>query len=396
MMPPLSLYVHFPWCVRKCPYCDFNSHELRSAVPEQDYIAALLRDIEFDRPRVRDREIISVFFGGGTPSLFSGEAVAALLDGIHGRLNPGTSVEITLEANPGTTEAGRFHAYRAAGINRISIGVQSFDDRQLKKLGRIHSAAQAQQALQMAKEAGLDNINLDLMFGLPGQGVEEALRDLETAVALNPAHISWYQLTLEPNTYFYKHPPALPDDAQLWEMQRRGQALLAAHGFRQYEVSAYARPGYQCRHNLNYWQFGDYLGVGAGAHGKLTEPGDFCIVRRARHRIPQTYLDAAGTPAAVTRQWRLRREDMILEFMMNALRLCGGFETSLFEQHTGLALESVREPLEKAAARGLLEWTAEKVKPTEQGMRFLNDLLELFLIPQTVDPDQVCYSVNHE
>ena len=393
---PLSLYVHFPWCVRKCPYCDFNSHELKAAVPEENYIKALLSDLEFDRPRLHGREIVSIFFGGGTPSLFSGAAMGRLLDGIGARSNPVADIEITLEANPGTTEAGRFHAYRAAGVNRISIGVQSFDDRQLKKLGRIHSAAEAKRAIQSAKDAGMDNLNIDLMFGLPQQGVEEALTDLEIAIAQDPAHISWYQLTLEPNTYFYKHPPALPEEAALWEMQQRGQAMLAAHGYRHYEVSAYTRPGYQCRHNLNYWQFGDYLGVGAGAHGKITYPGDFRIVRQARHRIPQTYMDKAGTPAAVARQWQLQREDIILEFMMNALRLCDGFDPSLFIRHTGLAVDAVREQLESAAEQGLLEWTEERVKPTDRGMWFLNDLLELFLNPAPVDPDQVCYPVNHE
>ena len=376
--PPLSLYVHFPWCVRKCPYCDFNSHEFKSTVPEKAYIDALLQDIEFNVDQVRDREVISLFFGGGTPSLFSEQAIQKLLDEVKNRLNLSSDIEITLEANPGTAEAGRFHGYGEAGVNRISIGVQSFDDRQLKKLGRIHNAEEAVRAIQMAKDGGIENINIDLMFGLPGQTIEAAMQDLEIAVAQAPTHISWYQLTIEPNTVFYKYPPSLPEDSLLWDMQQQGQALLAGHGYQQYEVSAYSQPEFQCRHNLNYWQFGDYLGIGAGAHSKITDTSPFLVQRCARHRLPQSYMDRAGTTAAVTQQKQLQREDIILEFMMNALRLNNGFDTSLFAQHAGLALDDVKGQLDKASEEGWIELTMNKIKPTKQGMQFLNNLLEIF------------------
>lgn len=376
--PPLSLYVHFPWCVRKCPYCDFNSHEIMTGIPENDYIAALFRDIEFETPRFHEREVVSVFFGGGTPSLFSPGALQTLLDGIRNRLNLAVGVEITLEANPGATETGHFRGYREAGVNRISIGVQSFNDRELIRLGRIHDSKEAGHAIQEAKAAGFENINIDLMFGLPDQTIGEAMTDLEAAVRHEPTHLSWYQLTIEPNTFFYKHPPLLPEDQALWDMQQQGQALLAEHGYRQYEISAYSKPGFQCRHNLNYWQFGDYVGIGAGAHSKVTDTRSGVIRRCNRHRIPQTYMDKAGSEASVTQRQELHRDEIILEFMMNALRLCDGFDPSLIAQHAGIPVDAVREQLDNAVEQGWIEWSMINIKPTKRGMQYLNNVLALF------------------
>jgi putative oxygen-independent coproporphyrinogen III oxidase len=378
-LPPLSLYVHFPWCVHKCPYCDFNSHEVKDGLPEVAYVDALLRDLEQDLPRVWGRSVVSVFLGGGTPSLFSPEALERLLSGLRARLPLVADAEITLEANPGTAEQARFSEYRAAGINRLSLGVQSFDDACLQRLGRIHGRAEAIAAVEMAHSAGFDNLNLDLMFALPGQDEAQAAADVATAIALGPAHISYYQLTLEPNTLFYARPPVLPDDDVAWHMQHAGQERLAAAGYAQYEVSAYARSGRQCRHNLNYWRFGDYLGLGAGAHAKLSDGAQQAIVRLAKQRNPRAYLDTAGSPACVQGEHSVESQNVGLEFMMNALRLVEGFEPALFAAHTGQPLTLVAGALHAAVARGLLEWSPTRIRPSAQGRRFLDDLLGLFV-----------------
>lgn len=376
--PPLSLYVHFPWCVRKCPYCDFNSHEVRGDLPEQDYLQALLRDLAYERGRVPKREVISVFIGGGTPSLLSGEALSALLDGIRGRLRLGAQSEITLESNPGTLTAERLRDYKHAGVNRLSIGVQSLRDPQLASLGRIHSGEEARRAFQAAREAGFDNINLDLMFGLPEDTREGALYDLTQAIALGPEHLSWYQLTIEPNTAFFRRPPPLPDDDALWEIYQDGQVALAAHGYVRYEVSAYARGEHHCRHNLNYWRFGDYLGIGAGAHGKISDPVEQRIVRTAKRRNPKIFMHGAGTAAAIQDEHRLGADETIVEFMINALRLRSGFPSTLFNQHTGLSIEIIEPSLIDAAQRGLIDYSSEHIQPTALGLRYLNELVYLF------------------
>ena len=332
---PLSLYVHIPWCVRKCPYCDFNSHALSGSLPERAYVDALLADLEQDLPWVQGREIQSIFIGGGTPSLFSVTAITELLAGLRERLMLAEDLEITLEANPGTVEQQRFCGYRAIGINRLSLGVQSFNPEQLRRLGRIHGRDEALGAFESALAAGFDNINLDLMYGLPAQSLEQALADVSEAIALGPAHISHYQLTLEPNTLFHKYPPALPDHDATWAMQLRCQQRLTAAGYRQYEVSAYARAGRRCRHNLNYWEFGDYLGIGAGAHGKLTDPARGLITRSWKRKNPKDYLQ----PERIGGHTHIAEEDLGLEFMMNALRLVEGFPSRLFRERTGLSLE---------------------------------------------------------
>ncbi len=381
-LPPLSLYVHVPWCVRKCPYCDFNSHEAGDGIPEAAYVEALIADLEQELPAVSGRSVVSVFIGGGTPSLLSGEALDRLLSAVRARVKLLPEAEITLEANPGTVEQGRFREYRAAGVNRLSIGVQSFADDMLARIGRIHGGADAVRAAETAHAAGFDNFNLDLMFGLPGQDVDGALADLRQAIALGPTHLSWYQLTLEPNTAFHHTPPVLPDDDLRYDMQVRGQALLAEAGFMNYEVSAYARDGFRCRHNLNYWQFGDYLGIGAGAHQKLTLPQPACIERTAKRRHPRDYLAGAGGAERIASHVALTREDTAFEFVMNALRLNEGFATRLFEERTGLPLKIIESPLREAEARGLASWDVRHVRPTELGRSHLNTLLELFLPAQ--------------
>lgn len=383
-LPPLSVYVHIPWCVRKCPYCDFNSHEMKGrepkdALPEGAYVDALLRDLEQDLPRVWGRRVVSVFIGGGTPSLFSAEAIDSLLSGLRARLAINANAEITLEANPGTAEQARFSEYRAAGVNRLSIGVQSFDDDLLQGLGRIHGRREAIAAAEMAHAAGFDNFNLDLMFALPQQTPAQASEDVATAISLEPTHISYYQLTLEPNTLFHVQPPVLPDEELAWQIQQAGQYQLAQAAYGQYEVSAYAKPERQCSHNLNYWQFGDYLGLGAGAHSKISDAAQQSITRLAKQRHPQAYLETAGTPAGVQTERVLTRADAGLEFMMNALRLNQGFAPALFTAHTGLPIQLLETPLRQAEERGLLEWTLEHIRPTEQGARFLDDLLALFI-----------------
>ncbi len=377
-LPPLSLYIHFPWCERKCPYCDFNSHQPRATIPEREYVEALLRDLADDLPSVWGRAVQTVFIGGGTPSLLSVEAIDRLLSGLRALLALRPDAEITLEANPGSAEQARFSEYRAAGINRLSIGVQSFSDDSLQRLGRIHGRREAIASAEMAHAAGFDNFNLDLMFALPQQNPAQAAEDVATAIALEPTHISYYQLTLEPNTRFFAQPPTLPDDDSAWRIQQQGQALLAEAGYGQYEISAYAREGRRCAHNINYWQFGDYLGIGAGAHAKLSDAAQQCITRIAKRRGPQDYLDSAGSPAVVHSEHRVRRKEVGLEFMMNALRLTEGFAPPLFAAHTGHPLTLVEAPLRMAEERGLLEWSADNIRASEKGWRFLNDLLGIF------------------
>jgi putative oxygen-independent coproporphyrinogen III oxidase len=384
-LPPLSLYVHLPWCVRKCPYCDFNSHEIKGTVPERAYVGALIADLEQELPAIWGRPVETVFIGGGTPSLFSPEAIDRLLSGLRALLVLPATAEITLEANPGAVEAGRFAEFRAAGVNRLSIGVQSFDDSMLAGLGRIHDARQAVTAAETAHTAGFAELNLDLMYGLPGQTAGQALADLEQALALSTTHLSHYQLTIEPNTRFAHAPPTLPDDDAIWKMQQACQARLAAGGFEHYEVSAYARPGHRCRHNLNYWRFGDYLGIGAGAHAKISSAQTQCIVRSAKLRHPRVYLAEASGPKRIADERVLKRQEAGFEFMLNALRLTDGFEVPLFARHTGLPLSIVESALQKAETKGLIERDMHLVRPTALGRRFLNDLTALFL-PETEAP----------
>ena len=379
---PLALYVHIPWCARKCPYCDFNSHEAREPLPERAYVDALLADLEQDLPRVWGRRIDSLFIGGGTPSLFSAEALDRLLSGLRARLPLRPDLEITLEANPGTVERSKFAEFHEVGINRLSIGVQSFDDGHLHALGRIHDRRAAIAAAEAAHAAGLDNFNLDLMFGLPGQTVEQALSDIACALALQPAHLSYYQLTLEPNTRFYRSPPLLPDDETIDVIQERAQEELARHGYPRYEVSAYARADRRCRHNLNYWEFGDYLGIGAGAHGKLTDPATEQIQRLWKVKHPRDYLARAGTPAGVGGDAPVREAELPLEFLMNALRLVEGVPAALFGERAGLPLAALEPGWSQARTRGLLESDPERLQASELGLRFLNDLLQAF-IPET-------------
>jgi len=380
--PPLSLYVHLPWCVRKCPYCDFNSHEGKGALPFAGYVDALIRDLDQDLPLVWGRSIHSVFFGGGTPSLFPPEQIDRFLQAASSRLRFSPNLEITLETNPGTAEHGRFDKYREAGVNRISFGIQSFDDGCLKRLGRIHDSAEAERAVKLAQDAGFDNFNLDLMYALPGQDLAMAEYDLQRAFALQPTHISHYQLTLEPNTMFFARPPkGLPDDDSAWDMQEHCQALLADAGYAQYEVSAYARPGRQCAHNLNYWRFGDYLGIGAGAHGKLTLGAEQDILRRWKSKHPTVYLTEAGSQESLGGDERIASGRRPFEFMLNALRLNDGFALTDFETWTGMERDRIAEPLAQARARGWLTVSGDRVVPTELGRRFANDVMELFLEP---------------
>ncbi len=378
--PPLSLYVHLPWCVRKCPYCDFNSHEGRGALPFDAYVDAMLADLDHDLPLAWGRTVHSVFFGGGTPSLFPPAAIDRLLQQASARLRFAPDVEVTLETNPGTVEHGPFAGYRAAGVNRLSFGVQSFDDGCLQRLGRIHSSGDAERAVKAAQDAGFDNLNLDLMYALPGQSLAMALADVDRAIALQPTHLSHYQLSLEPNTVFAVRTPAgLPDEDAAWDMQEACQARLADAGFAQYEVSAYARAGRQCRHNLNYWQFGDYLGIGAGAHGKLTLGASQQVLRRWKLRHPAEYQAKAGTPAAIGGDEVLTASRLPFDFMLNALRLNAGVPMAMFEARTGLPRAAIADHLATAHARGWLEPDPDWLRPTELGRRFANDVIGLFL-----------------
>ena len=378
--PPLSLYVHLPWCVRKCPYCDFNSHAQRGELPFDDYVAALVADLDDDLPLAWGRTVRTVFFGGGTPSLFPAEAIDAFLQQASSRLRFAPDCEITLETNPGTAEHGRFEGYRAAGVNRLSFGVQSFDDGCLRRLGRIHDSREAEAAIRLAQDAGFDNFNVDLMYALPGQTPEMALGDLERAFALGPTHLSHYQLTLEPNTLFAARPPAgIPDHDAAYDIQEACQARIASAGYAQYETSAYARPGRQCAHNLNYWHFGDYLGIGAGAHGKLTLGAEQRILRRWKLRHPASYLARAGTAAAVGGDEFLPPERRAFDYMLNALRLNDGFALEEFEARTGLGRTAIAAQLRQASDNGWIDVDDIRVVPTVLGRRFANDVISLFL-----------------
>ena len=373
-LPPLSLYIHIPWCVQKCPYCDFNSHALKGDVPHDEYVAHLLRDLENDAPMAQGREIKTIFIGGGTPSLLSGEAMQNLLDGVRARLPLAADAEITMEANPGTVEADRFVSYQRAGVNRISIGVQSFSEPKLKRLGRIHDSGEAKRAAHLANGLGLRSFNLDLMHGLPDQTLEEALDDLRQAIELNPPHLSWYQLTIEPNTLFSSRPPKLPDDDALWDIFEQGDKLLTAAGYQQYETSAYAKPGYQCQHNLNYWRFGDYLGIGCGAHGKVTFE-DGRIMRTAKTRHPRGYMEGKY----LDKQHDVEQADKPFEFFMNRFRLLEAAPRNEFSLYTGLDESVIRAQLDEAMAKDYLIETEEFWQITEHGKLFLNSLLEIFL-----------------
>jgi oxygen-independent coproporphyrinogen-3 oxidase len=378
---PLALYVHLPWCVRKCPYCDFNSHAVPTGgLAEQAYVDALRSDLDLATGLVAGREIVSVFFGGGTPSLFSAAGIARVLDHARSLLPFAADVEITLEANPGTVEHGRFADYAAAGVNRVSLGAQSFDATALAVLGRIHGAGDIARAVDELRVAGIDNFNLDLMYALPGQDLQGAIYDIGRALALGPAHLSHYQLTLEPDTPFAKRPPTgLPDDDDAWAMQVECQALLADAGYAQYEVSAYARPGRQCRHNLLYWEYGDYLGIGAGAHGKVTHAATGAIERTIRVRHPAAYLAATGPAQRVAERRTVPATDLPFEFCLNALRLVGGFTSQQFESRTGLPLAVLEAAAARAIARGMLARDGERWRATPLGRRFLNDLQADFL-----------------
>lgn len=373
-LPPLSLYIHIPWCVQKCPYCDFNSHALKGEVPHDDYVAHLLADLDADLHLVAGRSVGTIFIGGGTPSLLSSEAMQNLLDGVRARLPLDVSAEITMEANPGTVEADRFSGYQRAGVNRISIGVQSFDAQKLERLGRIHGPEEAKRAAHLATGLNLRSFNLDLMHGLPDQTLEEALDDLRQAIALNPPHLSWYQLTIEPNTMYASRPPTLPDDDALWDIFEQGDRLLTAAGYQQYETSAYAKPGYQCQHNLNYWRFGDYLGIGCGAHGKLTQP-DGQILRTVKTKHPRGYMQGRY----MDKQHPVETEDLPFEFFMNRFRLLEAAPREEFGLYTGLDESVIRAQLDEAISKEYLLETETHWQITRKGKLFLNSLLELFL-----------------
>lgn len=375
-LPPLSLYVHIPWCVRKCPYCDFNSHAVRDEIPEQLYVETLIEDLKSELQYAQGREIGSIFIGGGTPSLFSGDSYKHLLDKINQLIPIAADAEITIEANPGTFEQEKFSSYKDAGINRLSLGIQSFNDKHLSHLGRIHSADEAIHAVSLAREI-FPNLNLDLMHGLPDQSLEQALGDLEQAINLQPDHLSWYQLTIEPNTEFHAKPPTLPVDETLWTIQEQGQAKIAEAGFTQYEISAYAKSEQKkSRHNTNYWTFGDYLGIGAGAHGKITLLDDNKVLRRWKQKQPKAYMNSETRLQGCE---QIKTNELGFEFMLNALRLTEGVPSRLLTERTGLPVQQIENELSKARAMKLLCEESSLIKPTKQGRLFLNDLLELFL-----------------
>lgn len=378
--PPLSLYIHIPWCVKKCPYCDFNSHESRhknGEIPEAAYVDALIADLELATPKVWGRKIKSIFFGGGTPSLFSPASIDRILSHVRMLTPLEFGAEITLEANPGTVDAANFVGYKQAGVNRLSLGIQSFNTSHLKALGRIHDSQQAYNAVELALDT-FDQVNCDIMYGLPNQSLADALADARAAVTLNPAHLSFYHLTLEPNTPFYRTPPSLPDDDTSAEMQVEIEAILAQHGYEHYETSAFAKQGQQAKHNLNYWQFGDYLGIGAGAHSKLSYHDK--ITRESRHKHPKAYMEQALQDQAVEREWVIGRDELGFEFMMNAMRLVDGVPLALFQQRTGLNIQMLDAAIQKAQNKGLLVVANGNLQPTLLGQRFLNELLELFLV----------------
>lgn len=374
--PPLSLYIHIPWCVKKCPYCDFNSHESRTEIPEKRYVAALIADLEQSVPRVYGRKIKSVFFGGGTPSLFSADSINEILSAVRMLTPLDYGAEITLEANPGTVDTVHFSGYKQAGVNRVSLGIQSFNADYLKALGRIHDDRQAMQAAELALTT-FERVNLDVMYGLPYQSLEDALQDARQAASFNPDHLSFYHLTLEPNTPFHRTPPSLPSDDASADMQEQIEALLAENGYEHYETSAFCKPNNLARHNLNYWQFGDYLGIGAGAHSKLSFHDK--ITRETRHKHPKAFMEATEAGNAVDNTWVIAQADLGFEFMMNALRLTGGFETKLFSERTGMPVQSISMRLAEASKNGLITQNTQYIQPTLLGQRYLNDLLALFL-----------------
>jgi oxygen-independent coproporphyrinogen-3 oxidase len=378
-LPPLSLYVHLPWCVRKCPYCDFNSHEVREELPGDEYVRALLRDLEEELPLVWGRPVHSIFFGGGTPSLFSARQIETLLTGFRTLLQVSPEAEITMEANPGAIEHDSFSAYHDAGINRVSLGVQSFDDDRLKEIGRIHGRAEVEQAVAAIHRSGISNFNIDLMFALPGQSMEGAVQDVRAALACKPAHISHYQLTIEPNTAFHASPPVLPDDDSAWEMQGNCGEELSRAGFEQYEVSAWSRPGFQCRHNLNYWRYGDFLGIGAGAHGKITLPAEQTARRRIRQRHPKAWMKGVWEGVGVVEDKALSPGERVFEFFLNQLRLRDGVLKSQLQPRTGVAWSEVSGRVQIAVEKGLLRDQDDVLSPTELGWRFNNEIQALFL-----------------
>jgi len=382
-LPPLSLYIHFPWCIEKCPYCDFNSHALKNELASDDYINCLILDLEKELPNIWGRSIQTIFMGGGTPSLFPAESIERLIQALRARLNFSPEIEITLEANPGTVDQSQFVGYRQAGINRLSMGIQSFNDSMLKKLGRIHNSQQAITAIEAAQQAGFTNYNLDLMFGLPGQTNEQMLQDLQTAIDLNPPHISHYQLTIEPNTLFAAKPPSVPDNDALWEMTQRAQHLFGQNQYGQYEVSAYSKldgkTNYRCRHNLNYWQFGDYLGIGAGAHQKISDANHQQITRCFKQKHPQHYMQQVTQDSHRLDEKTLSDNDIAFEFMLNALRLTNGFDLQTYLQASGLEHSFIQNALEAAQQKQWLKVSDTHIKPTTLGLQYLNDVMSLFL-----------------
>ncbi len=389
---PLSLYVHLPWCVEKCPYCDFNSHQLSPAFDEQLYVKSLFKDLEQELAKIWGRTVESIFIGGGTPSLFSGTAINELISGIRSRLLLRADIEITMESNPGTADASNYGAYRKAGVNRLSIGVQSFNDQQLNNLGRIHDANQASSAFHLARKAGFERINLDLMYALPNQSIADAMDDLNKAIALKPEHISWYQLTIEPNTVFNQKPPKhLADDDLIWEIQQAGIKKLQQAGFIQYEISAWSKVGEECGHNLNYWQFGDYLGIGAGAHGKITDLSTEEVYRTRRKKQPSYWL--TPTIDTIATSTVIEKHDLALEFMMNAMRLNSGVPSQLFTERTGLPISDIIKSLQTARTQELIEQRIDVLRPTQRGLNYLNDLLGLF-ISENIKTENLADSIN--
>ena len=376
ILPPLSLYVHIPWCIRKCPYCDFNSHEVRGEVAEKEYVEALVADLDHALPKIWGRKIYSVFFGGGTPSLFSARAIDNILSAIRARVNLSVEAEITLEANPGTFESGKFRDFRAAGVNRLSIGIQSFNPRHLTALGRVHNSEEAKRAIEIGM-AHFDNVNLDLMYALPQQTLAECNADLETLLGYRTNHVSIYHLTVEPNTLFHRHPPQLPDDDLAADMHAQIETRLHAAGYEHYETSAYCKPSREAKHNLNYWRFGDYLGIGAGAHSKISFPNR--ITREMRYKQPKAYLENAVLGNAIQEEISVGQDDLPFEFMMNALRLAQGFPTAMFSERTGVPISAIEFQLAQAESRGLIERDHLTIRPTQLGRRFLNDLVTIFL-----------------
>jgi len=376
-LPPLSLYIHIPWCIEKCPYCDFNSHKLNGEIPEQAYLQALLDDLKIDLVYAQGRILDTIFIGGGTPSLISASGIAWLLNEIQKQIPFKADIEITLEANPGAIENSKIAEFKKAGISRFSFGVQSFQQEKLTKLGRIHGVEEAKSAAQQAAQSGVSTFNLDLMHGLPNQSLEDALFDLQTAINLQPTHLSWYQLTIEPNTQYFSHPPKLPEDELLWEIQEAGQKLLAEHGYQQYEISGYSKQGFECQHNLNYWSFSDYIGIGCGAHGKLTLPLENKIIRTTKIKHPKGYLD--NTRAFLDDSTPVAKEDLAFEYMMNRLRLFAPIPFVEFEQYTGLSIETIALPIQQAIDKQLLIKNSDHWLMTDLGHRFLNELLQLFM-----------------